>query len=79
MNLDFGLVRDFRLREQRTVQFRAEMTNALNLVNLSNPITNSSVFGTIREAGAMRQVQFGRPERSVVSDTGLRADQTPGV
>lgn len=60
-NIDLGLFRDLRIRERMRLQFRAEMTNALNLVNLSSPTTglNSSAVGTIRNAGPMRQVQFG--------------------
>jgi len=61
-NLDLGIFRDFRLMEGKTLQFRGEMTNACNLVNLSNPGTganNSSTFGKITSAGPMRQVQLG--------------------
>ncbi len=43
------------------MQARGEFTNAFNLVNLSNPTAsfNSSLFGQIRTANAMRQVQVG--------------------
>jgi hypothetical protein len=61
-NVDLGIFRDFRLREKMTLQFRGEMTNAFNLVNLSNPGTNAgstSTFGRVTSAGAMRQVQMG--------------------
>jgi hypothetical protein len=60
-NVDIALFRDFRLRNSLRLQFRAEMTNAFNLVNLSNPNNNlnSSAFGTIRTADPMRQVQLG--------------------
>jgi hypothetical protein len=60
-NIDLGLFRGFRIKERTNLQVRAEMTNAFNLVNLSCPTTsmNSSAFGTIRTAGAMRQVQLG--------------------
>ncbi|MGH9672104.1 MAG: carboxypeptidase regulatory-like domain-containing protein, partial [Bryobacteraceae bacterium] len=61
-NVDLGIFRDFRLHEQKRVQFRAEMSNAFNLVNLSNPGTgqnNSTNFGRITTAGPMRQVQLG--------------------
>ncbi|RPJ57531.1 MAG: TonB-dependent receptor [Acidobacteria bacterium] len=59
--VDFALSRDFRLFEEKTLQFRCEMTNAFNLVNLAAPTTNvnSSAFGTIRSAGNMREVQLG--------------------
>jgi hypothetical protein len=60
-NIDLGMFRDFRLRERLTIQFRGEVTNALNLVNLSAPTAtlNSQAVGTIRTARAMRQVQLG--------------------
>jgi hypothetical protein len=60
-NVDLGLFRDFSILERMRLQFRAEMTNAFNLVNLSAPNTsfNSSAFGTIRTARAMRQAQLG--------------------
>ena len=52
----------FRLSERKSLQFRGEATNALNLVNLSNPGTNAntaSTFGKITTARAMRQAQVG--------------------
>jgi hypothetical protein len=60
-NVDLGLFRDFSFTESMRVQFRAEMTNAFNMVSLSNPTStlNSSAVGTIRTARAMRQVQLG--------------------
>lgn len=60
-NVDLGIFRDFKIRERMKLQFRGEFTNALNLVNLSAPNSNlsSNLFGTIRTAGEMRQVQMG--------------------
>ena len=61
-NADVGIFRSFKLRESIRLQFRSEITNALNLVNLSNPGTNmnsASSFGTILSAGATRQIQVG--------------------
>jgi hypothetical protein len=59
--VNLGLFRDFRIREEMTLQFRAEATNAFNIVNLSDPETSlsSSTFGRIRSARAMREVQLG--------------------
>jgi hypothetical protein len=59
--LDLGLFRQFRLRESLRLEFRAELTNALNLVNLNGPNTslNSASLGTITSAGGMRQSQVG--------------------
>jgi hypothetical protein len=60
-NVDIALFRDFKLSEGKTLQFRAEATNALNLVNLKGPNTTltSNAFGTIRDAEKMREVQLG--------------------
>ncbi len=60
-NVDLGFFRDFSISEHKTLQFRCEVTNAFNLVNLRGPNTTltSSAFGTIREAESMRQVQLG--------------------
>jgi hypothetical protein len=61
-NVDLGLFRDFTLRGRTMLQFRAEATNVLNIVNLSNPGTNiaaPATFGKIRGAGNMRRIQLG--------------------
>ncbi|MDQ6758935.1 MAG: TonB-dependent receptor [Acidobacteriota bacterium] len=61
-NVDMGIYRDFRIAENKTLTFRTEMSNALNLVNLSNPGTNAntaSTFGRVSTAGPMRQIQLG--------------------
>ncbi len=59
-NLDFGLAKNFPVRESVRLQFRAEFFNALNRVELGNPNTNagSAVFGQINSAGAPRVVQL---------------------
>ena len=51
-NVDLGLFREFRFSERMHLQFRAEMTNAFNLVNLLDPTTNlsSSLLGQTRTA-----------------------------
>ena len=61
-NVDLGIYREFRIKEGQTLMFRTEMSNALNMVNLSNPGTNantSSTFGKISTASPMRQIQLG--------------------
>ena len=59
--IDLAIFRDFRIRESLRLQFRTEITNAFNLVNLNAPTStlNSSAVGTIRNARAMREMQLG--------------------
>jgi hypothetical protein len=60
-DVDLGLFRNFKFAERFTLQARGEFTNAFNFVNLSAPTAtlSSAAFGTIRSAGAMRNVQLG--------------------
>ena len=53
------------------LQFRAEITNALNLANLSDPVLtlSSSIFGTTRSARAMRETQLGLRFSKIVGRT----------
>jgi len=59
-SVDFGLIKAIRLNEQHRVQFRAEVFNLFNRVNLSNPNANQSAnnFGKITGAGAPRVIQL---------------------
>ncbi|HXK60602.1 MAG TPA: TonB-dependent receptor, partial [Acidobacteriota bacterium] len=58
--LDLGLSRNFRFHGQR-LQFRGELFNAFNWVNLNAPNTNASAgnFGRILTAGSPRVIQLG--------------------
>jgi hypothetical protein len=60
-NVDLGIFRDFNLTERVKLQFRAEATNAFNIVNLNNSVTsrNSNQFGQVRDARTMREIQLG--------------------
>jgi len=60
-NVDLGLFRNFKLHERLTLQARAELSNAFNLVNLSAPSATltSGTFGQIRSASDMRETQLG--------------------
>jgi hypothetical protein len=60
-NFDMTLARNFRITEQKYLQFRAEGTNFFNIVNLGNPglSANANTFGKITAARAMRQMQLG--------------------
>ena len=67
VNIDFSTVKDFRVREGHAIQFRMEMFNAPNHVELGTPNTGwgssnkaaVSSFGQITSTRAsMRQIQF---------------------
>ncbi len=61
-NVDLGLFRDVSLPGGTMFQFRAEITNVLNIVNLTNPGTTLNApanFGKIRTARDMRRIQLG--------------------
>jgi hypothetical protein len=59
--LDSGLQKNFRFSEQRYLQFRWEMFNAMNEVNLGTPVAMIGVTtaGQITSAGEARQMQLG--------------------
>jgi len=69
VNFDLSLLKDTRLGERYTLQFRAEAFNFLNHVNLGAPSASfgagpdgknvSATFGTISSARDARVVQFG--------------------
>ena len=48
-NVDMGIFRAFRVTESKSLQFRAESTDAFNLVNLSNPGTNAGSPSTLED------------------------------
>ena len=61
-NMDASLFRNFKLTERFGMQFRAEVFNVLNSVNLGLPITTLNAganFGRITSAASPRIVQFG--------------------
>jgi hypothetical protein len=59
-NVDVSFVRDFRMSKDVRLQFRAEIFNVLNHVNLGLPVAdlNSVNFGRIFAAGPPRLSQF---------------------
>ncbi|HLH52582.1 MAG TPA: hypothetical protein VKY92_03110, partial [Verrucomicrobiae bacterium] len=61
VDFDFSLMKNFRLHEQHSLQFRAELFNSFNHPNFLNPVTifNSPAFGTITGALSGREIQFG--------------------
>ena len=58
--VDFSLAKSFALTESSRMQLRVDMFNALNRVNLGslNGNVENSDFGTLDNAGAMRQMQM---------------------
>ena len=67
-NQDISIIKLFPIAESKNLEFRMEMFNAFNHVQLnvggqlswnngSSPAPNST-FGTITSAGTMRQIQF---------------------
>jgi outer membrane receptor protein involved in Fe transport len=61
-NVDASLFRTFNIHESLAFQFRGEVSNVFNLVNLPGPSAamNSSTYGQITGAGnAMRIIQVG--------------------
>jgi hypothetical protein len=64
-DIDLAISRDFKLSERFNLKFRAEGTNAFNMVSLGNPGASvpsgatSTTFGVITSASPMRRLQFG--------------------
>ncbi len=60
-NLDLGLLRDFKLYERMTLQFRFEAFNLTNHTNFVGPGTTFATggFGVIGRAYESRDLQFG--------------------
>jgi hypothetical protein len=58
--LDFGLSRSFRPRENQKLEFRAETFNVTNSLRKGDPITtlNSNIFGQINTSLDARIMQF---------------------
>jgi hypothetical protein len=65
-NVDFSTMKDFRLHEKHTLQFRMEMFNAPNHPAWGRPSANwgtqganpNAQFGRIRSTSQLRQIQF---------------------
>jgi hypothetical protein len=59
-NVDFGLVKNARLTRRHLLQFRTEIFNLFNRVNLGNPVNSVSApnFGQIISAGSPRVIQL---------------------
>jgi hypothetical protein len=60
-SLDLTLARTFPINERLKFQFRAEASNAFNIVSYGQPgnTVNTATFGVISSASPMRQIQLG--------------------
>ena len=61
-NVDLAIFRNFPIKEKVKLEFRAESSNAFNIVNLNAPsgtTVGTSTFGQITAAQPMRQLQLG--------------------
>jgi hypothetical protein len=60
-NWDLSIFKNTQISEHKALQFRCEMFNSFNHVNLASPDTNSSdpTFGQIAGAAAAREIQLG--------------------
>jgi hypothetical protein len=61
IDLDFSVLRNFRIGERLRTEFRGEFFNALNHTNFGNPgaVFGSPTFGVISSAGPARQIEAG--------------------
>jgi len=60
VNIDLSLVRNFQIKEDIRLQFRAESFNVMNHANFGLPVNDlvSPNFGRVLEAGPPRLMQF---------------------
>jgi hypothetical protein len=61
-NLDFSIIKDTKITESKSLQFRAEFFNVLNLATFGQPgnVLGSSGFGVITSTATReRRIQFG--------------------
>jgi hypothetical protein len=71
VNLDFGLMKSFKLYEKTRLQFRMTMANALNHPNFANPRANISSRGTVGTITGQVRALLGEPGPRQI-DFGLR-------
>jgi hypothetical protein len=60
-DVDFAMMKNFKLTEKTQLQFRSEFFNFFNTTNFGNPVstvTTGPLFGQILSAYAAREIQF---------------------
>jgi len=72
-NVNFGLFKNFTVKEKLRIQFRMTAANILNVVNLGNPNTDFSTgsFGKITSQAGKRDTLGGGPRQILL---GLRLE-----
>jgi len=60
VNFDFSVIKDFHLTERHILQFRTEMFNAVNHVELGNPATGWGSSNVLPQATFVRLPQPGK-------------------
>lgn len=60
-NLDFGLMKNFRLAERKDLQFRMTMANAFNHPNFGTPRANISAASTLNTINSQVRAMGGQP------------------
>lgn len=71
VNLDLGLFREFRIRQDVRIQFRAEAFNATNTPHFNNPGSNVSSMrlnadGSVNTLGGFTEITSARPDERQV-------------
>jgi hypothetical protein len=60
-NIDFSVIKRFRVSETKNLEFRTEVFNLLNTVNLANPISDLNAAGVDATTGAVTSAgRFGK-------------------
>jgi hypothetical protein len=59
-NVDSSVIKDFRLQERLTLQFRAEFFNLFNQVNFDNPVGNLNAASIDQNGRIVNPGDFGR-------------------
>ena len=72
-NLDFALVKNLTLRENKRLQFRLTMSNALNHPNFAVPRSNISATSTVGTINSQVRALNGSPSTREI-DIGLRLE-----